>query len=301
MSDSRKFLHPEAIQSISRLELRARHVVEGFLAGMHHSPYFGRSVEFRQHREYVSGDDLRHVDWKVWGREDRLYVKQFEADTNLRCHLVVDSSASMTYGNGPLNKYEYAATIAVCLAHLLLRQQDAVGCITFDESVREVVPVRCRRNHIESIANVLNIDEPKEKTNIGRVLENVAKGQPRRGMVVLISDLLVDVDATTKILKRLQQRGHEVLVFHILDDDELDFPFSGPVRFEGLETEDHLNCNPRSLRNAYLNSMDEFLSTLSRFCATQSIDYKLIRTSQPLDVALSTFLGTRKEAVGGGG
>ena len=301
MPDSRRFLHPEAIQSISRLELRARHVVEGFLTGMHHSPYFGQSVEFRQHREYVPGDDLRHVDWKVYGRQDRLVVKQFEADNNLRCNLVVDTSASMLYGSGPLNKFDYAATIAACLAYLLLRQRDAVGCVTFDESVRDVVPVRSRRNHIESIVNALNIDQPKEKTSIERALSDVAKSQPRRGMIVLISDLLTDVDATAKALKLLRQRGHDLLVFHVMDDDELDFPFSGPVRFEGLESDDYLNCNPRSLRNAYLSAVDDFLSTMRRFCATQSIDYKLIRTSQPLDVVLSTFLGARKEAVVGRG
>ncbi len=147
MPDSKRFLHPEAIERIARLDLRARHIVEGFLSGMHRSPYFGQSVEFRQHREYAPGDDLRHVDWKVWARQDRYYVKQFEEDTNLRCQLLVDVSASMRYGNGPLNKYEYACTVAASLAYLVLKQQDAVGCASFDERIRTTVPARSKRNH----------------------------------------------------------------------------------------------------------------------------------------------------------
>ena len=151
MPDSKRFLHPEAIKRIARLELRARHIVEGFLSGMHRSPYFGQSVEFLQHREYTRGDDLRHIDWKVWAKQDRYYVKQYEEDTNLRCTLLVDVSGSMQYGRGPLNKYEYGCTIAASLAYLLLRQQDAVGCVAFDDAMRATVPLRTKRNHLNSI------------------------------------------------------------------------------------------------------------------------------------------------------
>jgi len=298
MRDSQRFLHPEAIQRISRLDLRARQIVDGFLSGLHHSPYFGQSVEFRQHREYTPGDDLRHVDWKVWARQDRLYVKQFEADTNLRCHLLVDVSASMQYGNGPLNKFEYSATIAACLAYLLLRQQDAVSCTTFDESVRDVVPAGSKRTHLNSIINALNVDEPRDKTNLFQALNSVAENQPRRGMVVLISDLLSDVSSTAKALGILRQRGHDLLVFHVMDDDELDFPFTGPTRFEGLESNDSLPCDPRSLRTNYLAAVDDYLKKIRHVCASQSVDYRLVRTSQPLDAALSVFLGNRKETGG---
>ena len=183
MPDSKRFLHPEAIKRISRLDLRARHIVEGFLSGMHRSPYFGQSVEFLQHREYVVGDDLRHVDWKVWARHDRLYVKQFEEDTNLRCTMLVDTSNSMQYGNGPLNKYEYACTIAASLAYLVLQQQDAVGCICFDDRVRQRIPIRSKRNHIFSIIRSLDALKPQDKTDMLTVLSSAAETIPRRGMI----------------------------------------------------------------------------------------------------------------------
>ena len=293
MPDSKRFLHPEAIKRISRLDLRARHIVEGFLSGMHRSPYFGQSVEFLQHREYVAGDDLRHVDWKVWAKQDRLYVKQYEEDTNLRCTMLVDVSNSMVYGRGALNKYEYACTVVSSLAYLLLKQQDAVGCLAFDEKVRTRVPVRSKRNHINSIIQSLNVTEPQDKTEMYTILRAAAENLPRRGMIVLVSDLLVDLEGTIKGLKLLRQRGHDVLVFHIMDDDELDFPFSGPTRFEGLETLDHLNCNPRALREGYLEALNAFLDEIRRRCARNTVDYALIRTSQPLDAALATYLSNR--------
>ncbi len=192
MPDSKRFLHPEAIKRISRMELRARHIVEGFLSGMHRSPYFGQSIEFLQHREYVAGDDLRHVDWKVWARQDRLYIKQYEEETNLRCTLIVDGSASMNYGRGPLNKYEYAATLASSLAYLVLRQQDAVGCAVFDEQIRMRVPSRTRRSHLQSVIDSLAVSEPRQKTDPYAILHQVAESFPRRGMMVLVSDLLVE-------------------------------------------------------------------------------------------------------------
>ena len=246
MPDSKRFLHPDAIKRISRLDLRARHIVEGFLSGMHRSPYFGQSVEFRQHREYAVGDDLRHVDWKVWAKQDRYYVKQFEEDTNMRATLLVDVSNSMRYGNGPLNKFDYAGTIAVSLAYLLLRQQDAVGCVAFADAIRTTVPLRTKRNHLNSIIQALSTNEPRDKTDLFAIFREVAESFPRRGMMIVVSDLLADRGGLVKGIKLLRQRGHDVLVFHVMDDDELDFPFSGATRFEGLEMPDHLTCNPRA-------------------------------------------------------
>jgi uncharacterized protein (DUF58 family) len=293
MPDSKRFLHPEAIKRIGRLELRARHVVEGFLAGMHRSPYFGQSVEFLQHREYVVGDDLRHVDWKVWARQDRLYVKQFEEETNLRCTVIVDVSASMRYGSGPLNKYEIACTIAASLAYLVLKQQDAIGCVAFDDRIRANVPARTRRTQLGSIIDALNVIVPQDKTDVHKILRRVAENHPRRSMMVVISDLLADRKGTLRGLRLLRQRGHDVLVFHVLDDDEVDFPFTGPTRFEGLESDDLLNCDPRALRAGYLEALAEFLADLRRNCARHTIDYALIRTSEPLDAALAQYLSTR--------
>jgi uncharacterized protein (DUF58 family) len=293
MPDSKRFLHPEAIRRITRLDLRARHIVEGFLSGKHRSPYFGPSVELLQHREYVPGDDLRHVDWKVWARQDRLVVKQFEEDTNLRCTMVVDVSHSMQYGNGPLNKFEYAATIAASLSYLVLQQQDAVGCITFDDKVRMRVPIRSKRNHIHSVIDSLDTQSPSDKTDMYAVMREIAETVPRRGMIMLISDLLGDIEGTIKGLKLLRQRGHDILVFHVLDDDELDFEFNGAMRFDGLESDDFLNCNPRALREGYLEAMNEFLTDIRRQCASNVVDYALIRTSDPLDAVLAKYLSRR--------
>jgi uncharacterized protein (DUF58 family) len=286
-------LHPEAIKRISRMELRARHIVEGFLSGMHRSPYFGQSVEFLQHRQYAVGDDLRHIDWKVWAKRDHYFVKQFEEETNMRVTLLVDVSNSMLYGRGPLNKYEYAGTIAVSLACLLLRQQDAVGCVAFDETIRTTVPLRSKRNHLMSIVQSLDNSRPQKKTDVYQILRGAAETFPRRGMMVLISDLLADRGGLLKGIKLLRQRGHDVMVFHVMDDDELDFPFSGPTRFEGLEIPDHLACNPRALREGYLEALKSFLDEVRLGCARNSCDYRLIRTSEPLDAALATYLSRR--------
>ena len=293
MHDSRKFLRPEAIKRISRLGLRARHIVEGFLSGMHRSPYFGQSIEFRQHREYAHGDDLRYVDWKVWAKQDRYYVKQFEEDTNLRCTLLCDVSASMRYGRGDFSKYEYACTIAASLAYLLLRQQDAVGCVAFDESARMTVPQRTKRNHLNSIVKALELSDPKDKTDLYQILRNATESYPRRGMMILVSDLFVEREGLFRGLRLLRSRGHDVMVFHVLDDDELDFPFSGPTRFEGLELAEQLRCNPRALREGYLNSLGEYLEEVRRGCSRNNVDYTLLRTSQPLDAALAAFLSNR--------
>ncbi|MCH8839479.1 MAG: DUF58 domain-containing protein [Planctomycetes bacterium] len=294
--DSKQFLHPEAIRRIGRLELRARHIVEGLLSGMHRSPFFGQSVEFLQHRQYVPGDDLRHVDWKVWARQDRLYVKQFEADTNMRCTLLVDVSGSMQYGSGPMNKYEYAATLAASFAYLLLKQHDSVGCIAFDEVIRARTTQRSTQAHLSTILQTLDASKPQNKTDPGSILREIAETGPRRGMIVLLSDLLGDVESTLRGLRLLRQRGHDVLVLHVMDDDELDFPFDGPTRFEGLELPAQLNCNPRALREGYLASLEKFLTRLRRGCARDAVDYTLIRTSQPLDAALASFITRRMAA-----
>lgn len=294
--DSKQFLHPEAIRRIGRLELRARHIVEGLLSGMHRSPYFGQSVEFLQHRQYTPGDDLRHVDWKAWAKQDRLYVKQFEEETNLRCTMLVDVSASMQYGRGPLNKYEYAATVATSLAYLLLKQHDAVACLAFDEKICARSPLNSTRQHLQTIVKTLDASKPRDKTSVGAILSEIAESVSRRGMVVVISDLLGDVEATLRGLRLLRQRGHDTLVLHVMDDDELDFPFEGPTRFEGLELPDHLNCNPRALREGYLEAVERFLTALRRGCARNEVDYALVRTGDPLDAALTRFLSHRLAA-----
>ena len=287
------YFDPTTLQKITRLELRAQYVVEGFMSGLHRSPYFGNSVEFRQHREYTAGDDLRHVDWKVWAKQDRLYVKQYEEDSNLRAAMLVDVSSSMRYGSGAMTKRDYAATIAVSLSYLLLSQQDATGCLTFDELVRDAVPQRTQRNHLDAIIQTLDTNRPQKKTDINQILRYALDAYPRRGMMVLISDLLVDADSLIDGLQMLRTKGHDVIVFQVLDDDELDFPFKGPTRFEGLESLDHITCNPRALREGYLEALNQHLDKIRRGCAQRGIGYSLFRTSQPLNAALAAFLSER--------
>lgn len=291
--DSRRFLQPEAISRISRLELRARHIVEGFLSGLHRSPYFGQSVEFVQHREYVAGDDPRRIDWKAWSKTDKYYIKQYEEETNLRSTLLVDVSESMHFGTQPLNKYEYACAIAASLAYLLLRQQDSVGLISFDQAVRAVVPSRSKRNHLPAVLAALDAQKPEKKTDIFDILRKVADDQSQRGMIVLISDLFVERDGLFRGLRLLRHRGHDVLILHVMDDEELDFNYTGTTKFEGMEAMGDLICDPRALRDGYLAAVTAFQDELRRHCAKNTIDFQTIRTSENLDAALAHYINHR--------
>jgi uncharacterized protein (DUF58 family) len=293
MPDSKEYLHPDAIRRIASMELRARNIVEGFMAGMHRSPYFGQSVEFVQHRQYTPGDDLRHIDWKVWSRQDKLYIKQYEEDTSLRCTLLLDASASMSYGNGALNKFDYAATVCACLAYLTLRQQDAVGLTVFDQRIQSRLPWRSSRSHLQAIYRSLQQTTPKDKTDLKQVFREISETYPKRSLMVVASDFLGGEAQTLKSLAALKHAGHDILVFHIMDDDELDFPFNDATRFEGMESADQLTCNPRALRDGYLESLQRFLDRVRHACASAQIDYQLIRTSRSLDAALTAYLATR--------
>jgi uncharacterized protein (DUF58 family) len=297
--DPRRFLHPETIARISRLDLRAHHAVEGFITGMHKSPFFGHSVEFVQHREYVAGDDIRYLDWKVWSKSDRYFIKQFEAETNLRCTLVVDVSESMRYGRGPLTKYDYGCTIAACLAYLLLRQHDSAGLMSFDADVRQVVPPRSAQMHLDALLQAMHVSKPREKTDLEKIMRRVAEATPVRGMIVLVSDLLADREPLFRGLDMLCHRRHDVLVFHVLDDDELTFPFSGTTRFEGMEELPNLTCDPRALRDGYLEALEEYLVEVRRGCTRRGIDYMQVRTGDYLDAVLSRFLHHRMAVRGG--
>ena len=284
---------PDAVARISRLEILARNVVEGFLSGLHRSPYFGQSVEFAQHREYAPGDDIRRIDWKVWSKTDRYYIKQYEEETNLRTTLLVDLSESMQFGSGKLSKYEYACQIAAALSYLLLRQQDAVGMTTFDSQIRSRVPASSKQNHLHAILATLNHDQPEKKTDIQGLLAQVADEQTRRGLIVVISDLFVDRAGLFKGLKLLRTRGHDVMVMHVMDDQELDFNYTGTTKFEGMEESGDLICDPRSLRDGYIAAVQAFVEELNRNCARQMIDFQTIRTSQHLDAALAYYVTHR--------
>lgn len=293
MDDARRFLSPQAISRISRLDLRARQVVEGFITGMHKSPFFGHSVEFVQHRDYTPGDDIRHLDWKVWSKTDRFYIKQYEAETNLRAMLVVDVSESMRYGRGPMTKYEYACCIAASLAYLLLRQGDAVGCMTFDSALRGAVPPRSHQSHLESILLTMDVSKPKEKTNLESILTRVVDAVPGRSMMIIISDLLADRESFFKGLDLLCHRRHEAIVFHVLDNDETEFTFQGTTKFQGMEALPDLVCNPRALRDGYLEALEEYLTEVRRGCAKRGVEYALVHTGDYLDAVLAKFLTAR--------
>ncbi len=268
-------------------------VVDGYISGMHRSPFFGHSVEFVQHREYVPGDDIRHLDWKAWSKTDRFYIKQFEAETNLRCQIIVDVSESMHYGNGPLNKYNYACTIAACLAYLLMRQQDSVGVFAFDDEVRKQLPTRSSQSHLDAIAQTLHVSTPAKKTDLFKIMRRVAEAIPQRSMVVVISDFLADRPPMLKGLEMLRMRKNDVMVFHVMDDDEIDFPFMGMTKFVGMEELPDVFCDPRALRDAYIEVLQEYLMEVRRGCTRLGIDYNLVRTSEPLDAILSKFLHHR--------
>lgn len=289
---------PETIRRIGRLEIRARQIVEGFLSGMHRSPYFGRSLEFREHRQYTTGDDLRHVDWKVWARQDRYYVKQYEEDTNLRGTILVDRSRSMAYGGGTgsaerMTKYEYAATAACVIAYLLLRQNDAVSCLAFDSTIAHETPSRSNRAHLNNIADMLAGEPTAAETDLQSILAHAASALPRRGVVLLISDLMGDAEGLRTGLAQLRRRGHELIVLQVLDDDELEFPFDSATRFVGLETGTELTCNPRALREGYLTAMQQFLDRTRHICQSAHADYTLVKTSDPFDAVLTALLSSR--------
>ena len=290
---SRRFLPPEAVARISRLEILARNVVEGFLSGLHRSPYFGQSVEFAQHREYAPGDDIRRIDWKVWSKTDRYYIKQYEEETNLRTTLLVDLSESMLFGSGRLTKYEYACQIAASLGYLLLRQQDSVGITTFDSEIRSRVPASSKQNHLHAILATLDQEQPAKKTDLQKLLAQVADEQTRRGLIVVISDLFVDRAGLFKGLKLLRTRGHDVMVMHVMDDQELDFHYAGTTKVEGMEEAGDLICDPRSLREGYIAAVTAFVEDLRRNCARQMIDFHTIRTSEHLDAALAYYVTHR--------
>lgn len=267
--------------------------MEGFLSGQHRSPFFGQSIEFVQHREYVPGDDVRRIDWKVWSKTDRYYIKQYEEETNLRTTILVDASESMQFGSETGTKYDYACMIAAALTYLLLRQQDAVSLAVFDEEVRLRAPSRSRHTHLGTILSILAVEKPAKKTDMYKILRTVAEEKSQKGMVILISDLLVERESLFRGLRLLRQRGHDVMLFHVLDDQELDFDYSGTTRFEGLEEGARLTCDPRSLREGYLQAMNDFLEEIRRRCSRNVIDYQTIRTSEALDAVLRHYMNHR--------
>ncbi|MCI0587334.1 MAG: DUF58 domain-containing protein [Planctomycetes bacterium] len=292
-------LDPKVLDKVGRLELRARLLVEGFLAGLHRSPYKGVSVEFREHREYVPGDDPRFLDWKVFGKSDRFVIKEYEEETNLNCHLFLDTSESMGFASAGQTKFEYARTIAAALAYLCLRQRDGVGLSLYDEGIGKTLQATTGEGQVREVLRALEAASPSRKTATGRVLRETGERLRRRGIVVVISDLFDDPEEVLAGLRGLRQRGHEVLVFHTLDPAEVNFPYERMTLFEGLEMGPRLLVDPRALREAYLAEVKSYLDRIRAGCLSHRIDWVLASTDVPLDVALVTYLGKRARATRG--
>ncbi len=294
----RKYLDPAAVSRLAGMELVARLVVEGFISGMHKSPYQGFSVEFVEHRQYMPGDEIRYIDWKVYGKRDRYYIKKFEEETNLKSYILLDTSGSMAFKeNGSsekITKLEYASYLAASLAYLMLKQRDSVGMVVFDDQLRNYIPPRQGPTHLHALMSQLEDASPGGDTDISTTFHELAQRIVRRGLIIIISDLMDDPEKVLRSLKHFRHKKHEVIVFHVLDPAELTFPFSGPVLFRDLETQEQLSVEAELLRDEYVQQMSNFVSTYKNGCNANSIDYVQMDTSVPFDYALSLYLSMRK-------
>lgn len=293
MASNTTFIDPNVLASLDNLELRARVVVEGFISGLHKSPHRGFSVEFTDYRHYYRGDDMRHVDWKLYARSDKLYIKQYEDETNVRAYVVLDCSGSMAYASGGISKLEYGRTLASALAYFIMRQRDAVGLITFDEKVNEYIPALCRQPHLIRILRALAGVKAGVGTDVVRPLSDLAMNLSRKSLVILISDMLEDEERIIKTLQRLRSMGNDVIVFHVLDDAELHFRFNEATEFVDAETNETFVTSPAAIRDAYLENLQQFLDYCRKQCQSSGVDYCLLNTTQPLDAALFSYISRR--------
>jgi uncharacterized protein (DUF58 family) len=289
----RQFLDPAVVARLGSLELKARTIVEGFLLGLHRSPFKGFSVEFAEYRQYMPGDDLSTIDWKVYARSDRHYVKKFEEETNLNCHLMLDISGSMGYGSHGITKYQYGQCLAASLAYLMNRQRDAAGLTAFDDRIVNMLPASARPGHLNAMLVMLDRLELGTHTNVSKPLHQLADSLSKRGMVVLISDLLDEPERVIRGLKHFRFRGTDVIVFHLLDPDELAFPFERATRFEDMETRDEVLAVPVVVRDHYLKAIGDLIDRYKQELGGCGIDYQLVTTDQPLELALLAYLSTR--------
>jgi uncharacterized protein (DUF58 family) len=293
--DYRKYLLPEVVAKISNMELVARLVVEGFITGLHKSPYHGFSVEFAEHRQYMPGDEIKHIDWKIYGKTDRYYIKQFEEETNLKAYLIVDVSRSMAYGSpGQMRKLEYARSIAAALAHLMVQQRDAVGLTLFDETVRTYMPPHATKSYLREILTALERADAGKATATAASLHTIADRIKRRGLVIILSDLFDDPAQVMSALRHFRHKKNEVIVMQVLDPLERSFAFGSDAVFKDLETGEELTTQPYHIQKAYQSSMKEFLERYKVSCRENNIDYVLLDTSTPFDVALFEYLHRRK-------
>lgn len=294
-TDYRTYLQPETVSKLKGMELKARMVVEGFIAGLHKSPYHGFSVEFAEHRQYMPGDDIRGLDWKVYAKTDRYYIKQYEEETNLKGYLLLDCSRSMAYQSaGVVNKHDYAGMLSGALSYMMLRQRDAVGLVTFDQKIRRYIPPRSKSGHLHVLLNEIADAKPSERTDVGTALHEMAERIKRRGLVIVMSDLLDDAETIISGLKHFRYNHHEVIVFHILDPRERDFAFGGEAVFKDMETGEELSTMPFQIKKDFARQVGAFAEQVGAACRQANIDYHPIDTGMPFDKALYAFLSKRE-------
>ena len=294
VENSQRFLDPRTLAKVKDLEVRARRIVEGFVSGSHKSPFQGVSVEFAEHRQYTAGDDTRHIDWKLYGKTDKYYLKRYEQETNLVCNLVIDTSESMKYGSGERTKLDYTRELAAVLAYLILHQQDSVGAAFFEHKLRYLVPPSGQASHLNQIMHLLAICQPANvASKIGPVLDELAGRWSKRSLVFILSDCFDDVEALLSGLKHLKHRRHELVLVHVLDPAELDFPFKDVTLFKGLESLPETLVEPRAIRKAYREEFEKFRREVEIGCRSADVDYQLVRTDEPIDRFLTRFLSTR--------
>lgn len=295
MENFQQYLDPQTLAKLQGLDFQARLIVEGYVSGLHKSPYHGFSIEFAEHREYVSGDDLRYVDWKVFGKSDRFYLKQYEEETNFACYILLDTSESMRYQSpgAPCSKLQYAQYVAAALSYLILQQQDSVGLATFDKQLTHFIRASSHPSHFKQLCHVMDQSPATGETGLGPIFHDLAERIRKRGLIVILSDLFDDIPSIQLGLKHLRHRRHDVLVLQVVDPAEQDFPFQDPTLFKGLEGLPEQLTDPRSLRAAYCQEFESFLQECRRSCHDLHMDYTLLRTDTMLDVALRMFLQGR--------
>ena len=294
--DKNKYLDPESIAKLDNMSLRARLVVEGYLLGQHKSPYHGFSVEFAEHRSYGHGDEIRHIDWKLYGKTDRYYIKRFEEETNLRSHILIDTSQSMKFKSKNITKLDYASYLAAALTHLMLSQKDGIGLILFDENIKKFIPPRASKTHAKIIMETLDTIKCGNDTRIKKTLDYMAERIKKRGLVILISDLMDNPDEVLMGLNHFRHNKQEVIVFHIMDRQESEFNYSDRIQFKDMETGEVITTDPWHIRNEYQNQIEKFKRKYQRGCRNQRIDYIPLYTDQSLDIALNEYLNKRKKS-----
>jgi len=293
--DKKKYLHPETVAKLDNMALRARLVVEGYIIGQHKSPYHGFSVEFAEHRAYGPGDEIRHVDWKLYGKTDRYYVKQYEEETNLKVYILLDISRSMKYTSKTVSKLDYASYLSAALSYLMLNQRDGTGLILFDEKIQTFIPPRSTSSHLNTILKHLEKPKLGSNTEIGTVLHEMAERIKKRGLIILISDLMDDQESVLSGLKHFRHNKQEVILFHILDRKEMDFDFNARTRFKDMESGSLLTTEPWQIKSSYKKRIQLLQDEYKKQCRKQLIDYVPLFTDQSLDIALNSYLNKRQK------